>query len=115
LTEPKARTQPINQDIEITKIHIFSTNCHEKHSSSITNAYAFFIGIFVVLFSIFFEKAIPLYAFIFGSMVLLAGTVYQRSLVEKYFQKDLKKTSELLEQVKAGKELPSLEELLEKK
>jgi hypothetical protein len=114
LTETKTKTQPINENIEITKIHIFSENCHEKHTSAITNAYAFFLGIFIVLFSLFFEKAIPLYAFILGSMVLLGGTIYERYLVEKVFKKTLMKTSNLLEQVKAGKELPSLENLIGK-
>ncbi len=47
-------------------------------------------------------------------MVLLGGTIYERYLVEKVFKKDLKKTSDLLEQVKAGKQLPSLENLLGK-
>ena len=114
MIETITKTQPINEDVEITKIHIFSENCHEKHSSAITNAYAFFLGIFIVLFSLFFEKAIPLYAFVLGSMVLLGGTIYERYLVEKVFKKDLKKTSDLLEQVKAGKQLPSLENLLGK-
>jgi hypothetical protein len=115
LTESKAKAQAINEAVEITKIHIFSENIHEKHSSAITNAYAFFLGIFIVLFSFFFEKAVPLYAFLLGSMVLLGGTIYERFLVEKVFKKDLRKTSNLLEQVKAGEELPSLENLLEKR
>jgi hypothetical protein len=114
LTEIKTKIQPINENIEITKIHIFSENCHEKHTSAITNAYAFFLGIFIVLFSLFFEKTIPLYAFILGSMVLLGGTIYERYLVEKVFKKTLMKTSNLLDQVKAGKELPSLENLIGK-
>jgi hypothetical protein len=114
LVDSKINSEPFNVDVEITKIHVFSENCHEKHSSAITNAYAFFLGIFIVLFSFFFEKAIPLYAFVFGSLVLLGGTVFERYLVEKAFKKDLKKTSNLLEQVKAGNPLPTLEKLLEK-
>ncbi len=97
------------------KIHVFSQTCHEKHSSAITNAYAFFLGIFIVLFSFFLEKTIPLYAFAFGALVLLAGPIYERYLVEKAFKRDLERTSNLIEQVKAGKELPSLSELLRSK
>jgi len=96
----------------MAKVHIFSENIHEKHTSAITNAYAFFLGIFVVLFSFFLEKVIPLYAFALAAAVLLSGTVYERYLVEKVFKRDLKKTSDLIEQVKAGKELPTLDELL---
>jgi len=82
--------------------------------AQITNAYAFFLGIFIVLFSFFVEKAIPLYAFGFGAAVLLGGTIYERYLVEKAFTRDLRKTSELIEQVKAGRELPKLENLLKR-
>lgn len=66
-----------------------------------------------MLFSFFLEKAIPLYTFALGASVLLAGTMYERYLVEKVFKRDLK-TSELIEQLKAGKELPSLENLLKR-
>jgi hypothetical protein len=44
----------------------------------------------------------------------LAGTIYERYLVEKVFTRDLGKTSELIEQVKAGRELPELANLLKK-
>jgi hypothetical protein len=114
MIEAEAKTQTINESIEMAKVHIFSENVHEKHTSAITNAYAFFLGIFIVLFSLFVEKAIPLYAFGFGAAVLLVVTIYERYLVEKAFTRDLKKTSELIEQVKAGSELPKLENLLKK-
>jgi hypothetical protein len=114
LSEGQVKDQTIKTEVELAKVHVFSENCHEKHTSAITNAYAFFLGIFIVLFSFFFEKVIPLYAFVFGSLVLLGGTIFERYLVEKAFKRDLKKTSDLLEQVKAGKPLANLEKLLEK-
>jgi hypothetical protein len=114
IIEAKAKTQTINERIEMAKVHIFSENAHEKHTSAITNAYAFFLGIFIVLFSFFVEKAIPLYAFGLGAAVLLGKTIYERYLVGEAFIRDLKKTSELIEQVKAGRELPKLENLLKK-
>ncbi len=112
MAEDTSKAKTINETIEMAKIHVFSENAHERHTAAITNAYAFFLGIFVVLFSFLVEKAIPLYAFVFGAVVLLAGTVYERFLVEKVFKRDLRKTSELIEQVKAGKELPPLEKIL---
>jgi len=45
---------------------------------------------------------------------LLGGTIYERYLVEKAFTRDLGITSKLIEQVKAGRELPELENLLKK-
>ena len=60
------------------------------------------------------KKLIPLYAFGLGAAVLLGGTIYERYLVERAFTRDLEKTSELIEQVKAGRELPKLENLLKK-
>jgi hypothetical protein len=45
---------------------------------------------------------------------LLGKTIYERYLVGEAFIRDLKKTSELIEQVKAGRELPKLENLLKK-
>jgi hypothetical protein len=112
LIETNAKTHFINEKIEMAKVHFFSEKAHEKHTSAITNAYAFFLGIFIVLFSFFLEKTIPMYAFVLGAVVLLTGTVYERYLVEKVFKKDLKKSSELIELVKVGKELPTLENLL---
>jgi hypothetical protein len=103
----------INESIEMAKVHVFSENCHEKHSSAITNAYAFFLGIFIVLFSFLIENSIPLYAFALGAAVLLGGTAYERYLVEKTFRRDLRTVSMLIDQVKVGKELPTLENLLE--
>ena len=101
-----------NENVEMAKIHIFSENCHERHSAAITNAYAFFLGIFIVLFSFYVEKAIPLYAFALAAIVLLVGTVFERYQVEKAFKKNLIRISELIEQVQAGKKLPTLEKLL---
>jgi hypothetical protein len=112
LTENKGKTPAINETIEMAKVHIFSENAHERHTAAITNAYAFFLGIFIVLLTFLIENAIPLYAFAIAAIVLLAGTVYERFLVEKAFRKDLQKTSELIEQVKAGKELPPLAKML---
>jgi hypothetical protein len=60
MIDAKAKTQKIDESIEMTKVHIFSENVNEKHTSAITNAYAFFLGIFIVLFSFFVEKVIPL-------------------------------------------------------
>lgn len=112
LTENTEDEKIVKETIEMAKIHVFSENAHERHTAAITNAYAFFLGIFILLFSFLIEKAIPLYAFVFGAAVLMAGTVYERFLVEKVFKKDMRKTSELIEQVKAGKELPPLEKIL---
>jgi hypothetical protein len=112
LAKTEAKSTTTNETLEMAKVHIFSENCHEKHSSAITNAYAFFLGIFIVLFSFLIEKTLPLYAFVLGAVVLLSGTVYERYLVEKAFKRDLQKISELIEQVKAGNELPTLENLL---
>jgi hypothetical protein len=114
MIDAKAKTQKIDESIEMVKVHIFSENLHEKHTSAITNAYAFFLGIFIVLFSFFVEKVIPLYAFGVGAAILLVGTIYERYLVEKAFTRDMRKTSELIEQVKAGRELPELANLLKK-
>jgi hypothetical protein len=113
--EAKVTMPKINESIEMTKVHIFSENAHEKHTSALTNTYAFFLGIFIVLFTFLVENVFPLYGFVFGAAVLLCGTAYERFLVEQAFKRDLKKTSELIEQVKAGKELPTLENLLRQK
>ena len=112
MVEKKVATVTVNESIELAKVHIFSESAHEKHTSAITNAYAFFLGIFVVLFSFLLEKVIPLAGFAVGAAVLLAGTAYERYLVEKHFKRDQCKISEMIEQIKRGKELAPLENLL---
>ena len=54
--EENLRVSGINESIEMGKVYIFSENVHEKHTSAMTNAYAFFLGIFIVLFSFLLEK-----------------------------------------------------------
>lgn len=114
MAETKHETKEINQSIEIAKLQIFSASTHEKHTSAITNAYAFFLGIFVVLLTFLLEKTIPTYAFAIGATILFVAAAYERYLVEKVFKKELQKTSEMIEEVITGKELSSLENLLKK-
>ena len=114
MAETKHETKEINQSIEIAKVQIFSATTHEKHTNAITNAYAFFLGIFVVLLTLLLEKTIPAYAFAIGVAILFVAAAYERYLVGKVFKKELQKTSEMIEEVIAGKELPSLENLLKK-
>jgi hypothetical protein len=114
MTEKKDKSKETNQSIEIAKVQIFSATAHEKHTNAITNAYAFFLGIFVVLLTFLLEKTIPVYAFAIGAAILFVAAAYERYLVEKVFKKELQKTSEMIEEVTARKELPSLESLLKK-
>jgi hypothetical protein len=50
--------------------------------------------------------------FAVGAAALLRGTAYERFLVAKAFKKDLQRISTLIEEVKSGKGLPTLEILL---
>ena len=112
MTENSGRATLVKETIEMAKVHIFSENVHEKHTAAITNAYAFFVGVFIVLFTFLVEKAIPLYAFLVGAVILLLGILYERVLVERAFKRELLKISGYIEQVKAGKELPALEKMI---
>ena len=112
MAETKQKTNEINQSIEIAKVQIFSATAHEKHTNAITNAYAFFLGIFVVLLTFLLEKTIAIYAFAIGAAILFVAAAYERYLVEKVFKKELHKTSEMIQEIITGKELPSLEKLL---
>ena len=94
MAKAKQKTNEINPSIEIAKVQIFSATAHEKHTNAITNAYAFFLGVFVVLLTFLLEKTIPIYAFAIGSAILSVAAAYERYLVEKVFKKELYKTSE---------------------
>jgi hypothetical protein len=55
---------------------------------------------------------LPLVGFIFGFTVFFVSMIYEVYHVRQVFKRDVKRISEMIEAVKAGKELPKLEEIL---
>jgi hypothetical protein len=112
--EGKQKEQTGNPDnsLELLKIQIYSDRAHQKLTTQITNLYAIFIGFVVFFYTLFYENVIPLFGFVMGLIIFLAGTVYQTYHVRRVFIRDVKKISGMIESVKEGKELPRLEDLV---
>jgi hypothetical protein len=102
----------IDKDVELAKIHVFSERAHTRYTTIVSTSYAIFIGFVVVFYTLFFENVYTIDVFIIGVTVLTGGTAYEIYRVHQAYRKALKKTSDLIETVKQGKELPKLEELL---
>ena len=63
-------------------------------------------------YTLFYEDVIPLFGFVIGLIVFLAGTVYQTYYVRRVFIRDVKKILGTIESGKEGKDLPRLEDLV---
>jgi predicted histidine transporter YuiF (NhaC family) len=108
----KERTKNLDNSLELVKIQIYSDRAHQRLTTQITNMYAIFIGFVVFFYTLYYENVIPLFGFIIGLIIFLAGTVYQTYHVRQVFKRDVKKISGMIETVKEGKELPRLEDLV---
>jgi hypothetical protein len=106
------KTEKVDKDIELVKIHVFSERAHTRYTTIATTSYAVFVGFVVVFYTLFFEHVYTLDVFILGVTVLTGGTAYEIYRVHQAYQKALKKTSDMIEAVKKGRELPKLEELI---
>ncbi len=101
-----------NRDLDLVKIQIFSERANSRHTTQITNTYAFFIGFVVFFYTLFYENVIPIYGFYICLTIFLAGTLYETYHVRQVFTKDIKKISDMIETVKKGNQLPKLEDLI---
>ncbi len=108
----RAENNSPDKDVELTKIHIFSERAHTRYTTIFTTCYAVFVGFVVVFYTLFFEQVYTLDVFLFGVAVLTAGTALELYHVHRSYQEALRKTSDMIETVKKGKELPKLEELM---
>jgi membrane protein implicated in regulation of membrane protease activity len=96
----------------LLKIQIYSDRAQQRLTTQIANMYAVFIGFVAFFYTLFYENVIPLFGFVMGLVIFLAGTVYQTYHVRSVFKRDVKKISIMIETVKEGKELPKLEDLV---
>jgi len=110
--EQSDRARNPDSSIELLKIQIFSERAHSRLTTQVTNTYAVFIGFLVFFYTLFYENVIPLFGFIIGLTIFLAGTVYETYHVRQVFKRDVKRISEMIEAVKNGKELPRLEDFV---
>jgi hypothetical protein len=101
-----------DNSLELLKIQIYSDRAHQRLTTQIANLYAIFIGFVVFFYTLYYENVIPLFGFVIGLIIFLAGTVYQTIHVRLVFKRDVKKISGMIETVKEGKELPRLEDLV---
>ncbi len=101
-----------NRDLDLVKIQIFSEHAHSRMTSQITNTYALFIGFVAFFYTLYYENVVPLFGFIVGLAIFLAGTVYETYHVRQVFKGNVKKTSGMIESVKKEQELPNLEDLM---
>ena len=106
------RSGNFDSSVELLKIQIFSERAHSRLTTTITNVYALFVGFLVLFYTLFYENVLPLFGFVFGLTVFIVSMIYEVYHVRQVFRRDVKRISEMIEAVKAGKELPKLEEIL---
>jgi hypothetical protein len=106
----KARS--IDKDVELAKIHILSERAHARYTTVVSTSFAMFIGFIVVFWTLLSERVLPLESFYFGVIILSLGTLLEVYRTRLSFRQEIIRISEMIENVKKGKELPKLEELL---
>lgn len=105
-------TKKVDKDVELAKIHVFSERVQTRFTTVVSTSFAIFIGFTVVFYTLFFEKVLNVDIFIISITVLTGGTVLELYRVYRGFRKEVKKISDWIEEIKNGKELPKLEELV---
>jgi predicted membrane protein len=101
----------IDIDVELTKVHVLSETAHARFTTRISTSFAIFIGFLVVFWTLLSENVFPFIGFVVGVTILSAGTFYMIYHTHRTFEKQINKISDMIEAVKKGKELPSLEQL----
>lgn len=96
----------------MVKVHVLSETAHARFTTRVSTGFAIFVGFLVVFWTLFSENVLPLIAFSVGVTILSAGTIYEIYHTHRTFEKQIKKISDMIEAVKQGKELPSLEQLV---
>jgi len=110
--EGKKPTQ--DREIELLKVQVYGDRCHNRFISLLTIPWAFFISFSAVFYTLFLQKTMSIIIFLGLQISISAFLVYETYDIRKKYKKDLKKISDIIEKVKNGKELPSLEELIKK-
>jgi len=104
-----------DSNIELMKIQIYSERCHARLASMLTFVFTLVLGFLVLFYTLFYEKAISPESWgltVVGLVVALLIFLY---FIYDGYEKELKKISKMMEDVKEGKELPTLEKLLLRK
>lgn len=78
----------------------------------VSTSFAIFLGFTVVFYTLFFENVLNTDIFIISITVLTFGTVFELYRVHRGFRKEIKRTSDLIEEVKKDKELPKPQDLM---
>jgi hypothetical protein len=108
----RAENKNLDKDVELVKIHVFSERVQARFTTVVSTSFAIFLGFTVVFYTLFFENVLNIEIFIISITVLTGGTVFELYRVHRGFRQEIKKISDLIEEVKKGKELPKLEELM---
>jgi hypothetical protein len=104
-------TQKIDKKIELIKIQIYSENVHRALNNRLALILAIFIAFIGLFYSSFYGKAITLEALFVGVTIVFLVLIPFVLETMRYSNRELQKISDMIEEVKQGKELPSLQEL----
>jgi len=106
------KSKNVDKNLELVKIQVFSERTHARLAYTVSTTYTILIGFVVVFFTLFYQKVLSLEAFGVSIVPLLAGTIYEIYRLRRGYRRELKEISDMIETVKEGKELPRLEELV---
>jgi hypothetical protein len=107
------RSVDIEKDIEVLKIQIFSEHIHTRFTTIISTSYGIVVAFSVLFFSLYYGNLFPLAGFAIAMIALLTGAGYQVYRIRQNYMKTLRDISQMVENIKEGKALPKLEDMLE--
>ena len=108
-------SKKIGKEIELLKIQIYSENVHTALINRLALILIIFVSFITFFYSTYSGKTIPMETLFVGVTIVFLVLIPFVLETMRYSNKELKKISDMIEEVKQGKELSTLEELKTRK
>lgn len=112
-TQPQQSTS--DRDVDLLEIDILSQRVHTAYSTWLTALFSVFIGTVAVLYTLQTAGLVPWYVTPIVVVLVSVATLVATGGVQTASDKSLSKLSKLLEDVRKGERLPTLEEAIRTK
>lgn len=99
------------RDTELLKVQIYADGCHTSSTIKLSFVLGVLIGFSVFLYTVFFENLISVFVWGVSLGCIVFFCFYYLASIVRGYNDELKKISGMIEMIKQGKELPTLEKL----
>jgi hypothetical protein len=121
LCEKHFKAQKVgDKEIDLVKIQIYTDSCHAKVTTLLGFMIAYFVGLSAIFYGVLYQAInatstvsfwISVNTWSYGMIVTVIGTFIIGFVTLFIYRGDIKAISRMIEDVKAGKELPPLDRI----